>query len=183
MAVEAGEVVITFIVPTLGRSTLAVTLRSIETLPGDEILVVGDHFRTHDKRVRYVDCLPGGDWGHSERNFATPHARCRYIAHIDDDDCYTTGHRALMQDAIAKNPGRPTMFRMRYPNGITLWREPRIYCGNVGTPMFLMPNMPTKLGTWKSFVGGDCAFLEESKWAPEEYAWREEIVALLGHNT
>ena len=173
---------ISFIVPTVGRPSLAACLRSIETLLGDEILVVGNGWRTKDPRVRYVDCAPGGDWGHTERNVATPHARCGYIAHIDDDDTYAPGHRALMADAIAKAPGRPVLFRMRFPNEITLWRDPAIYCGNVGTPMFLIPNMPTKLGVWKSFVGGDCAFLEGCAWKAEDYVWRPEVIALLGHN-
>lgn len=174
---------ITFIVPTIGRSSLLATLRSIETMPGDEIIVVSNGWRVKDPRVRYVDCEPGGDWGHAERNFATPHAKGRYIAHIDDDDVYAPGTRALMADAIMQTPDRPVLFRMRFPNGITLWRDPKIYCGNVGTPMFLIPNVPEKMGTWQSFVGGDCAFLEGSKWEPNEYVWRPEIVALLGHNT
>lgn len=174
---------ISFIVPTVGRQSLAATLRTIETLPGDEILVVGDRYRTRDSRVRYIDCLPGRDWGHTERNFATPFATGRYIAHIDDDDFYAKGHRTLMQDAIEKTPDRPVLFRMRFPNGITLWAEPELRCGNVGTPMMLIPNRPTMLGTWGSFVGGDCAFLESSKWKAEDYIWRPEVVALLGHNS
>ena len=173
---------ISFIVPTVGRPSLAKTLESIECWPGDEIIVVGNRIRTSDPRVRYVDCLPGGDWGHTERNVATPHAKGRYIAHIDDDDVYTSGARYLMADAIKKTPDLPVLFRMRFPNGITLWRDAKIYCGNVGTPMFFIPNVPEKLGTWQSFVGGDCAFLEGSGWHPDEYVWRPEIVALLGHN-
>jgi hypothetical protein len=175
--------VITFIVATVGRESLLRTLQSIETLPGDEILMVSNKYRTCDPRVRYVDCLPGGDWGHTERNVATPHARGQYIAHIDDDDVYAYGTRALMEDAIKKTPGRPVLFRMKYPNGITLWSEPELRCGNVGTPMMLIPNRPTMLGTWGSFVGGDCHFLETMKWKPEEIVWRPEIIALLGHNS
>jgi hypothetical protein len=174
---------ISFIVPTLGRPSLMATLRSIETLPGDEILVVGQGLHVSDKRIRRIECSPGGDWGHKERNFATPYARCRYIAHIDDDDVYAPGTRKLMADAIAKTPGRPVLFRMRYPNGITLWSEEAVRCGNVGTPMMLIPNRPTMLGTWGSFVGGDCHFLETSKWRVEDYVWRPEVIALLGHNT
>lgn len=174
---------ISFIVPTIGRASLAVTLRSIETLPGDEILVVGDRFRVRDPRVRYVDCAPGKDWGHTERNKATPHARGAYVAHIDDDDTYMPGHRALMAETITQNPGRPALFRMKFPNGLTLWREPKIECGNVGTPMMLIPNVPEKLGIWLPFVGGDCAFLEACGWAAAEYVWRPEVIALLGHNT
>lgn len=173
---------ISFIVPTVGRPTLLKTLRSIECWPGDEILMVGNGFRVHDSRVRFIDCAPGGDWGHTERNVATPHARGRYIAHIDDDDVYAPGHRELMADAIRTAEDRPVLFRMRYPNGITLWQDEVIRCGNVGTPMFLIPNVPSKLGSWQSFVGGDCAFLESSGWQPSEYVWRKEIIALLGHN-
>jgi len=174
---------ISFIVATIGRPSLLKTLASIECRPGDEILMVSNGFRVADSRVRFVDCPPGGDWGHTERNYAMPFARGQYMAHIDDDDVYAPGHRALMQSAINQSPGKPTVFRMRFPNGITIWDTPEIRCGNLGTPCFLIPNMPTKLGTWGSFVGGDCAFLESSKWKPEEYAWRKEVIALLGHNT
>lgn len=174
---------ISFIVPTVGRKSLYATLRSIETWPGDEIMLVGDRIQVSDHRVRHVQCPPGGDWGHAERNMAMPLAKCRYLAHIDDDDTYAPGTRALMADAIEKTPGKPVLFRMQFPNGITLWNEPELRCGNVGTPMILIPNMPTKLGTFKSFVGGDCAFLEEMKWEREEIVWRPEVIALLGHNT
>lgn len=174
---------ITFLIPTLGRASLITTLNSIECYPGDEILIVSNGWRVGDSRARYVDCKPGGDWGHTERNYATPFVRNRYIAHIDDDDIYAPGTRALMADAIEKTPDRPVLFRMKFPNGITLWREPEIKCGNVGTPMMLIPNIPEKLGEWQSFVGGDCAFLESSKWMPSDYVWRPEIIALLGHNT
>lgn len=173
---------ISFIVPSIGRKSLDATLRSIETWPGDEILLVGDGVLTSDPRVRYIKCARGNDWGHSERNHATKFAACRYLAHIDDDDVYAPGTRALMADAIAKTPGRPVLFRMRFPNGITLWEEPELRCGNVGTPMILIPNMPTRLGQFRSFVGGDCAYLEEMKWPREEIVWRPEVIAHLGHN-
>lgn len=178
---------ISFIIATLGRASLLQTLQSIETRPGDEIILVGhvpaNILEAADPRTRFIACQPGGDWGHTERNWVTPYARGRYLAHIDDDDTYAPGTRDLMQDVIENTPNRPALFRMRYPNGITLWRDPKIYCGNVGTPMMLIPNEPDKLGKWGSFVGGDCQFLETSKWAPEEYVWRPEVIALLGHNT
>lgn len=175
---------ITFIVPTLGRPSLKRTLRSIECFNGDEILVVGSVGPGQlDERCRFVPHPPGGDWGHKERNFATPLVRGRYIAHIDDDDIYAADARQLMADAIEKTPDRPVLFRMRYPNGITLWENEEVRCGNVGTPMMLIPNVPEMLGSWGSFVGGDCAFLESSRWKYADYVWRPEIIALLGHNT
>lgn len=174
---------ITYIVPTVGRPSLFTTLNSIECWPGDEILIVGNGYRVNDPRARFIDCPPGGDWGHTERNFATPFAKGRYIAHIDDDDVYAPGTRALMEDAMRRTPNRPVIFRMRFPNGITLWDTPGVRCGNLGTPCFFLPNQPEKFGTWKSFLGGDCAFLESSKWTEDEYVWRPEVIALLGHNT
>ena len=181
---------VSFVVPTVNRPSLMATLRSIETRPGDEILIVGKDVTTQlaplkqrRREVTLVDCPLGGDWGHAERNFVADKARGRYVAHIDDDDVYAPGTRALMADAIAKTPGRPVLFRMQYPNGITLWSEEQVRCGNVGTPMMLIPNRPTMLGTWGSFVGGDCHFLETSKWKPEDYVWRPEVIAHLGHNT
>lgn len=173
---------VSFIVPTVGRPSLYATLRSIETLPGDEILVVGNNIKVADPRVRTIQCAPGGDWGHTERNYATPMARGRYIAHIDDDDVYADGTRELMADAISQAKGNPVIFRMRFPNGITLWQDPTIRCGNLGTPCFLIPNRPTMMGTWGPFVGGDCHFLETSKWKAEDYVWRPEVIAHLGHN-
>lgn len=180
---------ISFIVPTLGRPSLERTLRSIETYPGDEVIIIGNvseltnYDSENDIAFRFIPCEPGGDWGHTERNKATPLARGQYLAHIDDDDIYAQGTRALMQDAIEKTPGRPVLFRMRYPNGITLWAEPELRCGNVGTPMILIPNEPERLGQFRPFVGGDCAYLEEMKWDRSEIVWRPEIIALLGHNT
>jgi glycosyltransferase involved in cell wall biosynthesis len=135
-----------------------------------------------DPQIRFIPCAPGGDWGHTERNFATPLARGQYIAHIDDDDVYAPGAKELMVDAISKADGRPIIFRMQFPNGITLWQDPNIRCGNVGTPMMLMPNRPTMFGKWEPYVGGDCAFLQSCKWKAEDYIWRPEVIALLGHN-
>ena len=176
---------VTFIVPTIGRESLFKTLASIETWPGDEIIMVSDGYRIHDpeNRINFVDCPPGKDWGHTERNFATPFAKGQYIAHIDDDDIYAPGTRQMMEEIISNHPGKPALFRMQFPNGITLWENKEIRCGNVGTPMFFIPNEPEKLGRWESFVGGDCRFLETSAWQADEYVWRPEIIALLGHNT
>lgn len=180
---------VTYVLPTVGRQSLAAALASIECWPGDDILVVGhgaslglQSLQRERREVLLVDCPPGNDWGHAERNFAAKYARGQYVAHIDDDDTYAPGTRALMADAMAATPDRPVLFRMRYPNGITLWAEPAVRCGNVGTPMMLLPNRPEMLGTWGSFVGGDCHYLETSKWRAEDYVWRPEVIALLGHN-
>lgn len=173
---------ITFVVPSIGRPSLRAALDSIECLPGDEILVVGSMGDVSDDRVRFLPCAPGHDWGHTERNHAAPHVTTRYFANLDDDDAYAPGARALMADAIAKNPDRPTLFRMQYPNGYTLWDDPVLRFGNVGTPMMLMPNVKDRLGTWGSFNGGDFHFLASSAWSPDDFVWRSDVIVHLGHN-
>ena len=174
---------ISFVIASIGRPSLEATLKSIECREGDEIVVIGNMGDVVDSRVRLIPCEPGRDWGHTERNHAATFFRGSYVAHIDDDDLYAPGTRDFMQDAITKNPEQPILFRMKYPNGITLWCEPVLRCGNVGTPMILIPNIPQKFGHWGSFVGGDCHFLETMAWKPEEIVWRSEVIALLGHNT
>jgi glycosyltransferase involved in cell wall biosynthesis len=177
---------ISFIVPTIGRASLAQTLASIKLRSGDEILLVGERatgaFSGTDWRRRFIPCLPGNDWGSTERNLAMPYAHGQYLAFMDDDDTYAPGYRALMQDAIDTTPDRPVIFRQQYPDGRTLWQEPVVMFGNVGTPMFLIPNVPEKLGVWGSFVGGDCYFLEQCGWLRSEFVWRPEVVALIGDN-
>lgn len=173
---------ITFVVASIGRPSLRAALDSIQCLPGDEIVVVGSMGDVTDSRVRFIPCEPGRDWGHTERNVAAPHITTRYFANLDDDDVYAPQTRQLMAEAIEETPDRPVLFRMRYPNGYTLWEEQVIKFGNVGTPMMLIPNRRGWLGTWGSYNGGDFGFLSTSAWAPEEYVWREDIIAYLGHN-
>ena len=175
---------ISIIVPTIGRPSLAVALASLtsELLPGDEVLVIGNVDEREEGPVRYIRRAPGGDWGHSERNFAMKLCCGRYIAHLDDDDTFAPGWRALVQDAIDTSEGRPIIFRMRYPSGQTLWIQPQLCLGNVGTPMMLTPNEPEKFGVWGSFHGGDFHFLETSRWRRSDYVWRPEVLAELGHN-
>lgn len=166
---------ISFIVATTGREHLDATLHSIECWNGDEILVVGENLVINDPRARIISFPVGNDWGHSERNFAMLQAKGRYIAHIDDDDAYVPGARALMQDAIDKTPERPIIFRMQYWHGLKLWAEKVVACGNVGTPMSLLPNDHLKLGRFGSYYGGDAEYLESMKWRHDDIVWREEV--------
>lgn len=170
---------ISFIVATIGRPTLASTLASIELWPGDEVIVIGNVETRTDGAVRYVACPPGRDWGSTERNVATPLARGRFLSHMDDDDVYAPGARAAMARAMADN--KLTIFRMRYANGNTLWQVPELRLGNVGTPMMFMPNDPEKLGQWGERMDcGDFYFLQTMRWGPDDVAWDSTVIALVG---
>lgn len=182
---------ISFIVATTGRETLKATLASIECWPGDEVLVVGGVEEMTDVEPhvvrRFIPHPPGEDWGHKERNFAMPLARGQYLAHIDDDDVYVPGARAIMAEAIAQHPARPVIFRMEYMNGQRLWRDKIVRIGNVGTPMSLIPNDPANHGEFGSFYGGDMHYLESyaarAGYASEDFVWREEVTVLIRPHT
>lgn len=171
---------VSFIVATTGRPTLAATLASIQLYPEDEIIVVGGVDAKVEGQVRYVPHTPGMDWGSTERNFATPLARGSYLAHIDDDDVYAPGARHAMADAMVQAPNRFTIFKMQYPSGERLWREPVVKFGNVGTPMMFMPNDPSRMGKWGEHQNyGDFRFLESMRWPVDEIVWRAEAIAFV----
>lgn len=175
---------ISFIVATIGRPSLIETLKSIDCYPSDEILVIGNATSqmTGDPRPRYFRMGPGNDWGATERNFGISRSRGKYLAFMDDDDIYAPSARLAFGMAILSTPNRPMIFKMRYPNGATLWEKQELKCGNVGTPMMLIPNDVNKLGRWSSRRECDFDFLASCQWKADEYVWRNEVVALIGHN-
>lgn len=172
---------VSFIIATVGRPTLQRCLSSIETRPGDEIILVGE--REFIPGYTYLYHPKGHDWGHSERNFAMSRARGSFLSFMDDDDLYTPGHRDAFESAMKNDPDRPTIFCMRlnHMGGLVLWQTQHIACGNVGTPMFFVPNDPTKLGFWPPYYGGDCTFMQSCKW--ESVAWSRTVIAdVMGNN-
>lgn len=174
---------ISFIIPSLGRPSLRQTIASIETEAGDEIIVVGtDAMVRTDPRPTYIMVAPGNDWGRKERTRGMQEATQPYLAFIDDDDTYAPGHRALMRHAITTTPDAPVLFRMQYPNGFVLWREPHLISGNVSTQMILIPNDRAKLGAWTNRREGDYDFLASMRWPMDSIVWRPEVIAYLGKN-
>lgn len=173
---------ISFIIATTGRPSLQQAIQSVELWAGDELIVIGGVADRTDGQIRYVSCPPGRDWGSTERNRATPLARGAYLAHLDDDDAYMPGTRALMADAIVNAPTRPTLFRMQYgQGGHILWDSPELRRGNVGTPMMLIPNDPDRLGQWGERQDcGDFCFLATMRWTAAEIVWRSEVIAQIG---
>lgn len=160
---------ISFIVPTIGRESLKETLASIETWPGDEVLVI-----KHDP--------PSGDWGSSERNEGMKKAKCDYLAFIDDDDIYVQGHRQVMDKATKENPKLfPILFRMLYKSGRILWDKPRLKCNRMGSPMIFVPNIGDKFVPWNGTVQADFQFMNAQYWPHRKIIFREEIVALVNN--
>ena len=162
---------ISFIIPTVGRSTLSRTVRSIEKAEDDKILVIRDD-------------PPHNDWGSFARNTGMEQAICDYLAFIDDDDWYVQGHRDIMERAMQENTKNyPIFFRMQFPSGRILWKDKKFKNGNVGTPMILVPNDREKLRSrWNGTTYAEFHFINEWGWSYKDIIWRDEVIVNLGHN-
>lgn len=161
---------ISFIIPSINRASLKRTLDSIETKKGDEIIVE-------------FDLPPSKDWGNGARNRGMKRAQGDYLAFMDDDDVYVRGHRVIMEKAIRKNPNRPILFKIQYPNGKIIWDKKEIIAGNISTQMILVPNNPNMLYNWQAKRNmADFIFVDKWGWFDDEIVWREEIICKMGHN-
>jgi glycosyltransferase involved in cell wall biosynthesis len=186
---------LTVIVPTISRLSLTRALQSIlpQLLPGDECLVVGDGEQRNARRTTnleyeqlkdgvqllYFEYGPTKDWGNAQRQFGLYRARTTHIAFLDDDDVWAPGARLAIEAGITVTPSVPHIFRMRYANGFTLWQVPALRCGNVGTPMIIVPRNPSKLGKWSSRYEGDFDFISTWGWTDPEICWHHEVIALI----
>jgi GT2 family glycosyltransferase len=153
------------IIPSIGRDSLADARASCAG--ADEIIVIENH---------------DGDHGYSARTRGIQKATGSHLAFLDDDDVYTPGAIELMRDAACDVP---VIFKMDHHHHGVMWRHPWLEFGNVGTPMFLVPNRPEELGEWKEHApgfkepGGDFSFISgcvEKMGGPE---WRDEIICMV----
>ena len=89
-------------------------------------------------------------------------AKGRWLAFMDDDDLYTPRAFPAFQKAFG-GPRKPVLFRMRYDyKDLVLWHEKAVAHCNVGSPMILTPNLPSKLGVWEPKRSGDFNFIRDT---------------------
>jgi glycosyltransferase involved in cell wall biosynthesis len=161
------DTLVSVIVPTVGRASLDATLASLRAQKRAHLLEL---ILVADTRVT---------WGHPQRNDAMARCRGLYIASLDDDDVWDPDALERLYRAALAAPDRPLMFRMRYGDGSELWRRRAVDQGNVGTPMFVVPNLPEKLGRWGHRYEGDLDFFTStlSQWPADALVWRPEVLA------
>jgi glycosyltransferase involved in cell wall biosynthesis len=161
------DITFSVLVPTIGRKTLLAALESIveQFEPGDEVIVA----RNDDR-----------DWGNAARRSAITRAKGTHLLFMDDDDQFARGAFAVIRTFARDNPKRIGVFRMRYDNGLVIWREPEVRLANVSTVMFCVPNERGKLGRWDDPENprhGDFAFLRSTAELQGEPLFRREIIA------
>jgi hypothetical protein len=150
---------------------------------GDVTLVVGGpHCQTTALAMGcdFLEAPPGGDWGGQERNAALAQPLTTdYVAFLDDDDIAAPGARQAIASALTDHPGSPLIGRMAYASGLVLWQSTELTCGNVGSPMFVVPADPARLGRWTPRYEGDYDFITSCGWPVDEFFWLRDVLALV----
>jgi glycosyltransferase involved in cell wall biosynthesis len=181
---------ISLIIPTIGRPSLARAIASVRLqrwLPGDEVIVVLDGPQPVTRElvgqfhlpIRLIEIVgPSNDWGHTPRNIAMPQATGTHLMALDDDDELTPDAVDRVRQALRAAPDQPHIFRMSgHPDVGTAWKVPTICEGNVGTPMFVCPNVPGKLGRYAPRYGGDFDFIRDTcGHYPDGPVWHEGVI-------
>jgi glycosyltransferase involved in cell wall biosynthesis len=181
------------IVPTIGRPSLrdALVSMALQLVGEDEVLVVADGSRpeaarivsSFDWRFKFMEAPgPSSDWGNTPRNYGIERAKGSHLVFMDDDDVYLPKAFEAFRRAIAETPDRPHIFKMIHHERI-IWQEPVLKRTNVSTQMFLIPNLPGRVGRWNKEYDGDFDFLYRTLLmyldGPKVVVWQEDVVALL----
>lgn len=184
---------ITLVIPTISRPTLARTLWSVRRqrwTSDDRIILLGDgpqpaaedlfrQFRFHGQYIEMPKTVPS-DWGHTPRNaiFEKRIIKTTHCMALDDDDQMTENALQIVRSAIVQHPDRPHLFRQNgCPITGQVWKVKEICLGNVGTPMFVHPNVPEKIARYTPVYGGDYEFIRDTcAFYPDGPVWHEDVI-------
>lgn len=185
------EARLSIVVPTIGRDELARTLDSAMKsglLSTDEIIVVGDGpqpkaaeivARFKDARILYLETARTKHRGVEQRNMGMAHAQGTHLLFIDDDDAYVEGALTTIHEDATTHPGDVHIYKMQLWNGCIYWKDQRFHFGNIGTPMFMLPNRKP-LAQWAHRKGHDFFFLESTmrlwKYPVQNIVWHQSVV-------
>lgn len=119
---------ITFIIPTIGRSTLDRSLLSLkaQTNPIWKAIVIFDGMSptvtNDDDRIQFLTIEKKGsnvNRSGNVRNEGMKHVKTEWVGFLDDDDTLTRDYVDKFQIESKKNPDA-IIFRMQYSNGLIL---------------------------------------------------------------
>jgi len=162
-----GDIRLSIIVASTGRSTLAAALASAtsQMRPGDELILVFDD---------------SGDAGDTPRNRVLASANGTHLMFLDDDDEFRPGALDIVRRFALEHPGRIGIFRLDFG----MWGvgpKSRDLLSSA-TAMYVIPNVEGKLGRFGRVAGakpgrlGDYRFIVETVALQGDPVWRDEII-------
>lgn len=161
---------LTVIIPTIGRPTLAEALASLAPAglrADDEVIVVADGLDLMESVCALVDSVPlparprviaierAGDYGHTPRNEALEEARGDRIVSLDDDDLAEPGSYDRVRALAEAYPDRPLVLRFEAQDGRVIPYGPYLLKATIGTPAFVPLNIEQKIAPYPPHHGGD----------------------------
>ena len=126
---------ITVLCASIGRSTLAYTVRSFlhQAGSGDQMVILGDGwdgYRAEDGRVSFRPCpkAPKGQYGHPHIEHALTAITTEYVTLIDDDDVWLPKVFATARQSMHR--AVPIWFGLVTPSGDQAIRPKRAFLPN-----------------------------------------------------
>lgn len=187
---------ISVITPTIGRPSLRRLAADLlpQFKPGDEWIVVADgkqdaaqdiYEEIRRDFISYREYGPDPTWGHAQANHALMYAKGSHVWRLDDDDRAHPNALNVIRCRAEKNPRRPLIFRTIY-NGYPIWRDndKHLYCGNVSTQCYVVPNVAGLLGSWGRAYEGDYEFIRSTvalyPHKENDIVWCAEVLSVIG---
>ncbi len=195
-AVELSAILLSIIIPTIGRPELRRTLESLEAAgirSTDEVFVIADGKHPEARLIcedfqgllnlQYLETRKTGGFGGHQRNVGMGLAKGTHVLFMDDDDRYTAGALEVVRKAVSASPNAPHFFKMESMTDRRpwkrIWEEKRVFLGNVGSPMFVFPIIDGLLGTWPMSHCSDFGFVSDTipRFGEDRIVWHEEVIA------
>jgi len=166
---------ITFIIPTIGRSTLSNTLNSLihQTNPNWKAIVIFDDISSTiqniDSRIRIIKSPKLGQ-GHNSaglvRNYGIRYADTEWVAFVDDDDHLSNDYVEIFLKEITTYSSLDIIiFRMVFNNNIIypLLETDMFYQNNVGISFTVKKQLFDEQHIFIPSSGEDFNYLNEAK--------------------
>lgn len=188
---------ISVIIPTIARPTLAPLLDSIPDDDDVEVVIVADVHnmageperaaRINAARERYaavhswIDFDAGINcYGQPQRNVGMSKAQGQWLAFSQDDNMFAPDAFDSIRRAILDQPHpRPLLFKvMTWQAGIVWINRGVLQIGEIDADCIVVPNMPERLARWTTRYNGDWDFISGTVhlWQ-RDIAWRDELIA------
>jgi len=152
---QKKDPLVTFIIPTIGRSTLVNSLQSLEDMKSNlwNALVVFDHVEPTIAETQRVKILPlhkkigFANCAGEVRNAGIRQATTEWMAFLDDDDTVTPDYMYRLQQEIYNHPHASVIiFRMVIRKQLMPSKSSHFSVGDVGISFAMKRKLYTQFG-------------------------------------